>query len=308
MKKAILLIITIVFSLSSCNQRTTKRTDPQDTLFPEKPSRDAYEGFTWEKITGARLQFWSQRNPTIRVITDDALPGAKIEFTNNDTNTVYTRAVIQVFPLKNGRIEDVIELIKQDKRDEYDTEWDEKEACAFKRINSNREGVERYLLTPTGEAERELQEKGKQEPICTTCGGWGIWNSGMRYFEIHSSHPNKAIFVEIGQEAPLFDEMSITFTDAESNDSTLLVKGKLVIGHEIRSFIALGDTAEYWIVDKSGQLVKEYKKVTGTGSKPYTPVYTELKVMDTGKSEDGFAADYAGVYQVVDIIKVSPME
>lgn len=81
---------------------------------------------------------------------------------------------------------------------------------------------------------------------------------------------------------------------------TLSLKGTLVIGHEVRSFTAEGDSVEYWIVDKSGQLEQQYDALTN-GVKNGTPVYAELEVTDMGKSDEGFAADYAGVYHVVKV-------
>lgn len=40
-------------------------------------------------------------------------------------------------------------------------------------------------------------------------------------------------------------------------------------------------------------------------SKIGTPVYVELEVIDMGKSDEGFAADYAGVYHVMKINKIT---
>jgi hypothetical protein len=88
-------------------------------------------------------------------------------------------------------------------------DWDEEELCAFEKIESSRARVDRYELRPTGKALREYKEKAAIEPITTTCGSWGMGNSGVRYFEIHQSNPKKALFIEIGQEAPLFDENTI---------------------------------------------------------------------------------------------------
>ena len=56
----------------------------------------------------------------------------------------------------------------------------------------------------------------------------------------------------------------------------MTVKGELVIGHEVRSFKAEGDTAACWVVDKSGDLIKKYDEVTG-GTKNGTPVYVEME-------------------------------
>ncbi|WP_337761380.1 lipocalin family protein, partial [Barnesiella intestinihominis] len=50
--------------------------------------------------------------------------------------------------------------------------------------------------------------------------------------------------------------------------TTFTVKGKLVIGHEVRSFIAEGDTTSYWIIDDSGTLKEEYEKTIGNNPKP----------------------------------------
>ena len=97
---------------------------------------------------------------------------------------------------------------------------------------------------------------------------------------------------------PIQPATSITFT----------VKGKLVIGHEVRSFIAEGDTTSYWIIDDSRTLKEEYEKTIGNNSEPYTPVYAELKVIDTGKSNEGFAAEYAGVYHVKEVLNISPIK
>lgn len=84
----------------------------------------------------------------------------------------------------------------------------------------------------------------------------------------------------------------------------LTVKGRLVIGHEVRSFVAEGDSADHWIVDKAGELTRRYDELTG-GVKNGTPVYVELEVLDLGPSDEGFAASYDGVYQVVTVDSLS---
>lgn len=78
------------------------------------------------------------------------------------------------------------------------------------------------------------------------------------------------------------------------------VKGTVVLAHEVRSFTAEGDTTEYWIIDRSGKLEAQYDSIAG-GMKSGKPVAAELEVIDKGKSDEGFAADYAGVYEVVSI-------
>lgn len=85
------------------------------------------------------------------------------------------------------------------------------------------------------------------------------------------------------------------------------VTGRLIIGHEVRSFIADGDTTEYWIIDETDSLKPLYEKSVGERSEPYTAVKASLRVVDDGKSANGFAAEYDGVYRVKEVIEVSPM-
>ena len=88
------------------------------------------------------------------------------------------------------------------------------------------------------------------------------------------------------------DEEAIPTPDTPTQ-KLLSVKGKLIIGHETR-----------WIVDKTGELLQKYDGET-KGIKNGTPVYVELEVIDMGKSDEGFAADYAGVYHVMKINKIT---
>lgn len=87
-----------------------------------------------------------------------------------------------------------------------------------------------------------------------------------------------------------------------------VVKGNVIMGHEVRSFTAEGDTLNYWIYDRGGKLDSLYKEATKESVSPYTPVYAELKVCDKGKSTEGFAAEYAGTYEVVEVIEVKLLD
>lgn len=85
------------------------------------------------------------------------------------------------------------------------------------------------------------------------------------------------------------------------------VNGRLIIGHEVRSFIADGDTAEYWIIDETDSLKPLYEKAVGEKAKPYTAVKASLRVVDAGKSAEGFAAEYDGLYRVKEVIDIAPL-
>lgn len=61
------------------------------------------------------------------------------------------------------------------------------------------------------------------------------------------------------------------------------------------------------ITDETGELVQRYDTVT-EGIKNGIPVYAELEVVDMGKSNEGFAAEYAGVYKVVKVLNIENYE
>lgn len=95
-----------------------------------------------------------------------------------------------------------------------------------------------------------------------------------------------------------------TLSRSDAPAEAIPVKGTLVLGHEVRSFTAEGDTLAYWVIDKSGDLTARYDELT-KGVKNGTPVYAELEVENKGKSEEGFAKDYAGVYHVIKVNKLT---
>lgn len=102
-------------------------------------------------------------------------------------------------------------------------------------------------------------------------------------------------------KAPTEDTIpAAVLTPAQKVES---VKGYVTIAHEVRSFTAEGDTVSYWIVDETGELNEKYDQVT-KGSKNGVPVYVALDIIDLGKSDEGFAANYPSVYQVVKINKI----
>lgn len=76
------------------------------------------------------------------------------------------------------------------------------------------------------------------------------------------------------------------------------------MGHESYAFVPDGDTLAYWVVDRSGDLKKRYEEALPADAEPYTPVSAELKVKMMGPSSEGFAADYDGVVEVQEIIRV----
>ena len=69
------------------------------------------------------------------------------------------------------------------------------------------------------------------------------------------------------------------------------VSGTLQLGHEVRAFRDNADNKEYWLIDKSGQLIQQYLQALQTDIINYQPVYAKLLVRDIGRMSDGFGAE-----------------
>lgn len=267
-----------------------------DSLSMGEHRRQAYEGFEWRELSGAGLRLMAQRNDKIRLIADPSLPGI-VMVREGDAAP---HKEIQIFDLPNKDINDVIKFL------EKTDDWDKSQTCKFKEVKVDRRGVHRYMLVPDGDYAVQTEQTMKTEPVPATCNGWGVGNSGSRYFEVHENNPDKALFIEVGQDAPLFDENSIAFVKDDSipddsKDILYTLSGVLCIGHEVRSFKPEGSEDEYWFVDKTGRLCDLYDNIT-KGNKNGKPVKVTLKLEYNGKWDDGFAEDYSGVYFVREIV------
>lgn len=86
-------------------------------------------------------------------------------------------------------------------------------------------------------------------------------------------------------------------------DSLQTLRGTVRISPEVRSFTPEGSPTEYWLADRTGQLEQAYDRVTD-GRKTGTPVKATLKVAYDGRWNDGFAAQYDGVYLLYQIVSL----
>lgn len=202
MKKVLILISSIIL-LSGCSNKN-------DT--PEKQARAPRKGYSWTLQTGLGLKFFGQENKYTKFIFDKDLSTVSIEITtvNNNKNVF---PVIRIFNIKDKNLNSIKKELKNTNPGLYKNKYDNIDFCEFKEIETTKPGVKRFVLYPAGIAEQEFGQIKNKEVIPATCNGFGIGNSGMRYFEIQKSNPQKLLFIEIGQEQPLFDENSITVTD-----------------------------------------------------------------------------------------------
>lgn len=268
---------------------------PTEKTSEKAPQRAPYEGFEWRKVTGGGLTFWAQHSKNITVLAD--AEGA-VMVRNNDARP---HRLMQWIKMEGAGPDALLKALARQPG------WDARQTACLEKTDAGRPGVERYVLKPDGEYAKRIQDSMSHYPIPITCSGWGVGNSGMRYFELFDSAPGKALFVEIGQDAPLFDESSITATTATDDKHTTLqtLQGTLRIGHEVRSFTPDGSSTEYWVADRTGgQLETQYDRLTG-GKKNGKSVRATLKVTDDGKWDDGFAAEYESVLLVYEVVEIN---
>lgn len=103
--------------------------------------------------------------------------------------------------------------------------------------------------------------------------------------------------------------LMIILTSCSINEKSApkTVTGTLVPGHEVRSFSEEGRPKSYWVVDKTGKLMSEYKKAAAGSIINATPVLPELTVEEMPQITDGFGADYDGTYNVLKIASITPL-
>ena len=103
MRVGMFLPLLAVALLMGCGQTQEKKAEVRTEEigafeFPDSPSRQAYEGFQWQRSFGAGLRFWAQDNGKIRVMTDASLPGACVAHLENGQWRL-SDPVIRVFRL-----------------------------------------------------------------------------------------------------------------------------------------------------------------------------------------------------------------
>lgn len=91
-------------------------------------------------------------------------------------------------------------------------------------------------------------------------------------------------------------------TKTSSNQKSKIVSGKLTLGHEANEFKPCRSTNAFWVMDKTGKLKNLYSQFT-KNKKAYAPIFVEIEIIDKGKAEDGYAAEYESTYEVINILE-----
>ncbi len=176
-----------------------------------EPSRPAIDGCAWERLADAKvgLSAWVQRCD---------FDGRKFELKFQDNSVVLTSTdfpeanpVITVLDLGDG------ETAEQGLRRIYEEHTDAAVAArcvaAPYTLTTAPKGIERFGFVPDATYQAELDKvitDGIPDPAC---GEWGDQPDGIAYFEIQpESKARKILYVQVGQDEPLFDEDTLLLT------------------------------------------------------------------------------------------------
>lgn len=179
--------------------------------------RPPFPGCRWSVVEGAGLKVRVQEclfpgnsalpDRHVRVAASETLPGYFVEVADGQETYRATALAIRVFHKKADEgIESILEVLKEDASYPYGAE------CSFSLVERNvLLGKNRYQLVPIGlsKAYFDAQVARGNDVPTDPCGSYGYSASGERYFEIQAAHPETVLFINGGQEQPLFDEKNI---------------------------------------------------------------------------------------------------
>jgi hypothetical protein len=96
------------------------------------------------------------------------------------------------------------------------------------------------------------------------------------------------------------DSVAAASTQASVNGSTL--SGRYIYGHEANSFQPCGEEKVYWVEGSNKMLELMAEKYSKLATEPYEEVFANIVGKHIGKAVDGFAVDYDGKIQVIELM------
>jgi hypothetical protein len=175
------------------------------------PSRKAVKGCRWEKLADPKvgLEAWVQQCDFGFRKIDFLFEGTSLAVRYSDGGGK-PDPLVDVLDLAPG------ETPEQGIRRLFDERTDKAVASrcvlapyggAGKRAPR---GVLRFTFVPNAAFATELAAEADPDEIPDPpCGDWGDAPDGIQYFEAHPGPARKVLFVRVGQDEPLFDEMTL---------------------------------------------------------------------------------------------------
>ena len=151
----------------------------------------------------------------------------------------------------------------------------------------------RSLDAGEGRIRLELVEHGPGDPACCPT------RRSVREWRLETGASWQLVETRsLALEAALSDAPGIAEAGASSaadpapHAPMRRLRGQLVLGHEVRSFVPCGSERALWVVDRTGsELGSTYRALT---TQPYEALYVELRGREAPALDEGFGADYDG--------------
>ena len=182
------------------------------TAHDSKPSRAPEKGCTWEKFSDAKLGLdaWVQRCTFGKRKIDFVAAGHSLAMRYSDSSGK-PDPLIDVLDLLP------IETAEHGLRRFFAAHTDKKLAarCVLAPYHNDYSkppvGVKRYTFVPNATYRKELKRKEVPGDLPDPpCGDWGDTADGIQYFEAQpASGVAKVLFVRVGQDEPLFDDVTL---------------------------------------------------------------------------------------------------
>ena len=90
--------------------------------------------------------------------------------------------------------------------------------------------------------------------------------------------------------------------DLDSDEFQKVLNGTYIFGSEVSSFQPCGSSAELWVTGEQKLLTKLESDYMNLVAKPYQEVFVSFKGNRLPKAKDGFAADYDGKFELLDVL------
>jgi len=217
----------MALALTACGPGATTKFEKEgagrsahhgQTAVSEKPSREPYEGCTWQQIQVRDVQMWSQVCAKVQLsvgkdsTAEQSLDALRLSETNEQGALVQGTSTVVLFPTDAGGLESLTKLVMAHGRAPAGA------TCGLEPIANGPAGRKRYVLTPTGAWKASWDQAVATDTMSEDppCGTFGVWVIGDRYIEIQDARPDTAIFVELGSEQGIYDAETIAFVSKDS--------------------------------------------------------------------------------------------
>ena len=175
----------------------------------DRPSRPAVKGCAWERVSdaGVGLAAWVQRcdfgNRRIDFVFQEHALAAR--FSDGGAPD----PLVEVFSLNPG--ESPQAGITRIYRAHTDAALAARCMLVPYGVGRTPPGARHYAFVPNAAYRNELKAKQSPNEVGEPpCGDWGVAPDGIQYFEVRpGGKARKLLFVRVGQDVPLFDEMTL---------------------------------------------------------------------------------------------------